>query len=647
MTNTRRLRAVFLTGVLSSLTLLTACGGGASSSMQVSTSTPQFTSVPVTAAAQGVAYTYQLTATDSAGGMVSFAFTTAPTGATLSGNTITWTPGASQSRVPNSFAVTATTASGGSASQSWTVTPNGTITVNWVNTYWTATGTLQVPESATESLGISAFVANPDGSITVLKSSATSPGVFSIPNVPAGFYWLDIGGVDFWTSTGTFDAGRDLAGPPAPSDNDQQLTLFEFNLSGLDSVPETTFVEFAAPVNGVQEFAITDGANSTTISQQQFGIGTVDTDWSQVTSAFLLQYKPVTLGSLNNQVLDSSLDATLSLTDDTTNTITGTLQQPSNQVFVNLDVPGSQWAALFANSAPSAPTPFASALSISAQEYITGRLASGTVPTIAFVPEFPGPPLTLAGTAYVNSQGSGFGIGPGGPVFGNCDALGFPTFTNSSQPAISTDQDFGLLQYGDPFPSTWTRALSFCEEYMAAIPIPDSTATANFVLVDAGAVAPTASPILAPVVSPVQNPTVNGASLFTATTLNSTVIPLSWSAPTGATPYGYTVSVYVLITLPDGVQSYAAAGGSFSTAQTSITLPPLAGGITYVFAITAQANGLANMETSPYRSSLPTGFASVVSAPITISSGAVAPAIHGDAKALARLSRAQPSQTRH
>ena len=74
MTNTRRLRAVFLTGVLSSLTLLTACGGGASSSMQVSTSTPQFTSVPVTAAAQGVAYTYQLTATDSAGGMVSFAF---------------------------------------------------------------------------------------------------------------------------------------------------------------------------------------------------------------------------------------------------------------------------------------------------------------------------------------------------------------------------------------------------------------------------------------------------------------------------------------------------------------------------------------------------------------------------------------------
>jgi hypothetical protein len=36
--------------------------------------------------------------------------------------------------------VTAATASGGTAQQSWTVTPGGTITVNWINNYWTATG---------------------------------------------------------------------------------------------------------------------------------------------------------------------------------------------------------------------------------------------------------------------------------------------------------------------------------------------------------------------------------------------------------------------------------------------------------------------------------------------------------------------------
>jgi len=252
---------------------------------------------------------------------------------------------------------------------------------------------------------------------------------------------------------------------------------------------------------------------------------------------------------------------------------------------------------------------------------------------------------TLAGTAFALSGGIGFIVG--GAIFGNCDATGFPSNTNSSQPAITTDQNFGALQYGDPFSSAWTRSLSLCQESTVAIPIPNSSATANFALVDGAAVAPSANASLAPVVSPVQSPTINGASLFTAATLNTAVIPLSWSAPTGAVPYGYTVRVYVQTTPIDGVPTYAAAGGNFSTAQTSITLPPLSGGHPYVFAITALADGTANMETGPFRSSLPTGFATVVSAPITISSGALAPAIHGDRRVITRLSQAQPRVTPH
>jgi len=99
-----------------------------------------------------------------------------------------------------------------------------------------------------------------------------------------------------------------------------------------------------------------DPANSTTLAPL-FGFGTVDIDWSQITSAFLLQYKPVSLGPLNNQVLDYSLDASPSIVDDTNNTITETLQ-PSPQASLNLSVPGSQWAALFANAAPAATTPY-------------------------------------------------------------------------------------------------------------------------------------------------------------------------------------------------------------------------------------------------------------------------------------------------
>jgi hypothetical protein len=130
--------------------------------MQVSRSIPQFTTVPVTAASQGVAYSYQLAATDPAGGTVSFSLTTAPMGATLSGNTSTWTPAASQSRVSNSFTVTASTTSGGSATQSWMVSPTGTVTVNWIYTYWTSTGQVQVPVSSSAGLSVSAVVPQSD-----------------------------------------------------------------------------------------------------------------------------------------------------------------------------------------------------------------------------------------------------------------------------------------------------------------------------------------------------------------------------------------------------------------------------------------------------------------------------------------------------
>jgi len=69
-------------------------------------------------------------------------------------------------------------------------------------------------------------------------------------------------------------------------------------------------------------------------------------------------------------------------------------------------------------------------------------------------------------------------------------------------------------------------------------------------------------------------------------------------------------------------------------------------GNTYVFAITAEADGTSLIETSQFRSSLPTGFANVVSAPITISSGALTPAIHGDRRVITRLSQA-PRNTPH
>ena len=215
---------------------------------------------------------------------------------------------------------------------------------------------------------------------------------------------------------------------------------------------------------------------------------------------------------------------------------------------------------------------------------------------------------------------------------GSAEPVGIP----APQPAILTDEDFGSLPYGDPFPSSWTRAVAFCQVFAVSIPVVGSPGTTlQFPLPYGVAVPPSSSPSLAPLAEPVLSPTVNGASLFTENTINTTVVTLSWTAPQGTAPFGYWITAFTQTPIPDGVE-YAFAG-EFGTAKTSATLPPLAAGQTYVFIITTAVDAAANMETSPRRSALPTGFANVISAPVIVSSGATPPAIHGDAKLFAEL----------
>ncbi len=613
---------------LISILILSACGGSGAKSQP---SIPIFTSTPVTAAAQGMPYAYTVTATDPAGGSVTFALTMFPSSASLSGSAITWTPSAAQSRTSNSFVVTATTTSGGSATQSWTVTPAGTVTVNWTNTLWTATGTV----THAETLPVDAVLLNADGSVSVLPGTETSPGVASIPNVPAGYYWLtmglDLNGLlnSYWTSTSNFDAGRDVAGSSTVLSKSSQTTTFDFNLSGLDGASPANNVSFMTDNFLLTPIVLQPTAGSSTLSTAFATTTSPDNqvDWSQVNSGFLLQYEPAVLDTFNLLTLGPAQTLTgLSLTGGAANAITATLQ-PGPSASLNISVPGSQWAPLFNNAGPSPATPVSSWLSVSAQPYVTGVNTSLNL--------F-GPNLYLALPTVVAGLGNGSSWLGGACVFNGL--LPLPT----NQPPVLTDQNLGTLQYGDPFPSAWTRSLSLCQEGSVLIPVSGAlTAYVPFFYVDGAAVVPSNSPI-APVVSQVQNPTVNGVNAFTVATLNSTSVTLNWSAPAAGAPYGYLIIPFTVTPITNGV--LFASAGTFGTAKTSVTLPPLTAGQTYIFVIVAVADGKANMESSPNRSMLPTGFTSVVSAPITISAGAATPAIHGDASLIRRLSRPSPAQ---
>lgn len=600
------------------LCCMLACGGGSSSPPPQN---PVFTSTPVTAASQDTSYTYTLAATDPSGGTVTFSLIAEPTGATLTGSTINWTPAAAESRISNSFTAKATSSSGGSATQSWTVTPTGTVTINWVNTDWTPSGPVQTPGPA--NFLPSALVPQPDGSLELLSGALVSPGVYTILQVPGGYYWL-VQGVPpglslpptaFWTNSSTFDLGRDSVGASTGVLGSSEEITFNFSLSGLDPSATPGVVGFLTDNPPVPPIYLPATPGQSTLSATANLTSRID--WTTVKTAFLGQYEPFSLGSLNSLVLGPALTLpNLALTNGAPNPISGTLAA-SPQASLDLSIPGSQWAPLFQNVAPGTPTVVGSWLSVAAEPYVVGVNAKAAQLT-------PG-------------VGSIFYLVQPDPQNG----IPFPLSTCPSQPfflpdavepAVLTDQDFGALQYGDPFPSNWTRALAFCQ----SVTVPFQVGSESFPMaLNYGVVVDPANPTLAPLAAPVVNPTIDGSNLFTTTSENNTVVTLNWSAPSSTSPYGYTVLVFQVIPLQNGFELLVA--GDYSTAQTSMTLPPLTAGNTYLFVIITEADGVANMQTSPYRSQLPTGFATVLSAQVAISAGASGPQLRGDPKELKRF----------
>jgi len=572
---------------------ITACGGGGMGGANAVG--PSFVSTPGTVAAEGVTYTYQI---ETSPASVTLALVTAPSGASLSGNTLTWIPSAAESRAPNQFSVTAANAAA-TMTQSWTVTPSGTITGSWIETHWTSTGPIQVPFKWATGLPPTAFVLQPDASFQTVRGSGNADGTFSIPNVPAGYYWFaPTPVVRYWTSSSTIDLGIDFnGGLPPGTTAPASTTTFDFNLSGLDPLQVGDEVAFLPddPLVLQTVFSASSPADAITLS-----VGTAinsNIDFSQIRSGFLLQYEPVPAAELSISALGA--EATLSnltLNNGVVNTIPATLAHSPRTAF-DLNVKGTGWTSLFSNAAPTQVSFEGSDLSLIAEPYLNGA---------QFVPSFGvGIPLLTNPQELAPGFCAVPGPNPSELVPGPC------------QPPITTDQDFGLIQYGDPFPSAWPRVFRFSQTASVQLPLQGSTSTFPFALTDSESTVVPSSRI-SPLIAQVQNPTINGSSLFAAATVPAAGITLNWTAPGGTTPTGYKIALLVEGATPlNGSPTYLPAG-TFYTAKTSVPLPPLQAGKTYVFVITAILDGAANFETRPNHSALPTASASIVSAPITM-----------------------------
>ena len=584
MYHSQRYQVVLVTWIL---LLLIACSSG--TNRMTSPVAPTFTSTPVTQAVEGSPYSYQLTVSGSA---ATFSLNSGPVGATLSGDTISWTPTAQQSRVPNTFTVTATASGGASATQSWTVTPSGTIRISWIDTLWNESGgsTNRAFDWTPVNSYVAALVPQPDGSFTTLYGSIGANGEFDIPNVPAGYYWLRIAERgEYWTSSSTFDMGGDYFFPGNTVAATTSTTHINYSFTSLDPTLASGLLEFDtfdAPTPHDQASTI---AGSTTF----FGGSVINSniDFSSMKNGFVMQYEPATFGATAGYVLGPELTlSNLSLTSGAFNTISGALN-PTVPTSLHLSVQSSAWMPLLDRIAPTTPTATGDGFSLAIQPYIA---ADG--PNVSSSSQIP--------LIWTNS-GHAVGLTPG---------------TCSFNTSLTTDID-GTVQYGDPFPAAWRRIFRVCQNASIVVPVPGTSQTQSISLInDQRAALPTAT--VKPLLSGVLNLKINGTDLFTASTVNSAAVTLAWDPPAIGTPFGYNVAIMT----PTASQSlngtviylYSPAA-MLSTAKTSITLPPnvLGPGRTYLFVITSLADGRANMETSPHRSSLPIANADVLSAPIT------------------------------
>lgn len=592
-------------GLLFSL-FLAGCGGG-SATMP---SGPKFTSAPVTAAAEGMPYSYQLAATSPDMSAVSFALTAGPSGASLTGNTVAWIPTHQQSRIANKFTVTATMASGGSSSQAWTVTPSGSIQIKAVTTYWTPTGKVDIPPVWPSNLPFpAALVPQTDGSLSRLQGAANPDGTFSIPNVPGGFYWLQLTEQsNYWTSSSNFDAGEDKIGSP-PSVTNQNTTTINITLTGFDTVqPQTLF--WIQSNDRLFQLALSNGVDTASGFLSFVVKMNSNIDFSQINTLFFNQYDPVSSGGfIGLAALGPALtQSKVTLPTGGVIYIAGTLQA-SPQASIPLNIQGSAWANNYQNVAPSTVTPLLTDFSLSAQPWVSDRIANPSggflSPNLALLvplgqPASPTSPFPVA--PYRCQQPSG---------------LYTTTSAGATLPSILTDEDFGTVSYGDPYPSPWPRMFQICQHATVQIPIPNSPITDTFLLTNGETIVPPTGPI-APLVGPVLTPTINGTSIFQPTAFNTTSLNLTWATPVGSPPpFGYYVTLFQLTTQSSGTTGYLELE-RFGTAKNSLAVPFLTPGNTYLFMITALVDGVANMESSPGRSRLPNAFSTVISAPMTI-----------------------------
>jgi hypothetical protein len=431
--------------------------------------------------------------------------------------------------------------------------PSSTRTVSGTEIVHYKNGPVPVDLSTTT---IAALVPNGSGGYNVLTGSGTSSGTFSIPNVPTGFYLLQIGASFVWTSNSVVDADSfaDYRSDIMPAD--PGTTSVTFDLTNVHSWQQTDFLEMLCPNNlSFDFFTGTVGETTFTGTFPYFGSLSVASEGDQY---YIAQLITQTLGGYAFTAL------------------------------------GRYMAPAKFNQAQGSDTPIDGRLRTIAQDHKFAANINGADLAAQALAANPG--AMLAGT------GVGLDVYPGSFAHGQNTDTPDLVIQAGGPPFLTTNGDLGKVLYGNPYSSKWPLYAFYTWDALTSYLAPGATTSASVFTGVFGSTPnlPTSTSPIKPLVGVVSKPSVNGKNFFKNHSGVGVTPTVRWVAPTVGTANNYLIEIEQLSN--DAGNTVISPIAVFRTQNRSLTVPPglLSTGQAYIFLIQSDFIPGVNFAKTPF-----------------------------------------------
>lgn len=497
-------------------------------SVSVTAPAPVFSTTPPTASTQDMLYSYSVAATDPAGTAVTLTLTTAPQGATLTSGTVVWTPNVNQSRAPNTFTVTATSDAGGTATQSWSLSPDGTVFGHFLLHFWGGGNETVLPERDFSLPPISrdpgtllVWAPQPDGSLQVIQGIGFADGTFQFPNVPAGNYIFSLDGhpdvvqgIQESSSTINWDADQNGFPPLDPSQWwPEALTI---NVDGFVPFVQATDEFDLFDRDGGWSFTslfLPDGDTSFT-----FAIPELLQNAPSITDRFVaVQTRGVTgTDPFTSHIQGPAQIQQFADINNVPAIKTGTIVDFSGELGIttpgslDLNIAFSSFANAFATAGPGPSVP--NSFTVLATSMVKTPKSKLSDPQMNEV-------TPIFANAFIQGP-----VNPGDPDPWPKDANGNDTWPS--------DQDFGTLNYNDPYGAAEKTVYIVDAQANFSIPFPGSADPLPWTIDTSYAVTNLSGPVSSFMLPPA-NAKADGVDFLSGGTIGSATPTLSWDAPAG------------------------------------------------------------------------------------------------------------------